>query len=158
MKLFVLLLRLFILTGVAMATIFALNWSGPLTLDNASKVGQRSIEKVVQYSHEVYDWASPHLQPIREQWKHLSRFVAKNGREWVIIAWDKTVHYAQIAQQQALVIWPVVRDRTVEVLSLTGDTAAHYWRIVCREAPVYYEALVDKISQLYQGTSSGNRS
>lgn len=152
------LLRLFILAGIGMASIFLLNWEGPLTLDNANKVALRSIDKVVQYSHEVYDWASPHLQPIREQWKHLSRFVAKNGRELVIIAWDKTVHYAQIAQQQALVIWPVVRDRTVQILSLTGDAAAHYWRIMCREAPMYYEALVDKINQLYHGTQAGNRS
>lgn len=145
-----------------MATIFALNWEGPLTLDNAGKVAQRSLDKTTRYSLEVYDWASPHLQPIQEQWKHLSRFTAKNGRELAINAWDKTVHYVQLAQQQALVIWPVVRERTVEVLSLTGNTATSYWRIVCRDAPVYYEALLDKFNQLYHGTqtqqAAGNRS
>lgn len=155
-----LLLRLSILAGVAMAVLFALNWQGPLTLDNANKVALRSIEKVNRYSLEVYDWASPHLKPIQEQWKHLSRFVAKNSGEYAKIAWDKTVHYSRVAQQQALVIWPVVRDKTGQVLSLTGDTAVHYWRIVCREAPIYYETLLEKINQLIQGTQtqSGTRS
>ena len=159
-KLFMLLLRLCILVGVAMAVVFALNWEGPLTLDNASKVAVRSLDKATGYGLEVYDWASPHLLAIREQWKHLSRFVAKNGRDIVDIAWDRTVHYAKIAQQQFWVTWPIVQQRTSEALSLTGDAAVHYWRIVCREAPIYYEELVDKITQLFRGTQThaGDRS
>ena len=145
-----------------MAVVFALNWEGPLTLDNATRVAQRSFDKAARYSTEVYDWASPHLQPIREQWKHLSRFVAQNGRELVIVVWDKTVHYSHVVQEQALILWPIVQKRTAEVVSVTGDTAVHYWRIVCREAPVYYDAIVEKITQLYHGTTQstthGNRS
>ena len=157
-KFFMLLLRLFILVGVAMAVVFALNWEGPLTLDNASKVAERTLDKAIGYGLEVYDWASPHLLAIREQWKHLSRFVAKNGRDIVNIAWDRTVHHAKMVQQQFWVTWPIVQKRTSEVLSLTGETAVHYWRIVCREAPIYYEELVEKITQLFHGTRAADRS
>lgn len=142
-----------------MAVVFAMNWQGPFTLDNATKVAQRSYVQVKHHSQEICDWASPHLQPIREQWKHFSRFIAKNGREYVIIAWDKTVHYTHIAKEQILVTWPIVQQRAVEVINLTGDTAVHYWRIVCHEVPIYYESLVKKVSQMYQGTPThtGNR-
>ncbi|XP_046440373.1 leucine-rich repeat-containing protein 59-like [Daphnia pulex] len=153
-KFFMLLLRLFILVGVAMAVVFALNWEGPLTLDNAGKVAVRSMDKTTAYGLEVYDWASPHLLTIREQWKQLSRFVAKNGRDIVNIAWERSVHYTRIAQQEFWVSWPIVMQRTGEVMSLTGDTAVHYWRIVCREAPIYYKELVDKVTQLFHGTQT----
>lgn len=142
-KFFMLLLRLFILVGVAMTVVFALNWEGPLTLDNAGKVAVRSMDKTTAYGLEVYDWASPHLLTIREQWKQLSRFVAKNGSDIVNILWDRLC-----------VTWPIVQKRTGEVMSLTGDTAVHYWRIVCREAPIYYKELVDKVTQLFHGTQT----
>lgn len=154
-KFFMLLLRLFILVGVAMAVVFALNWEGPLTLDNAGKVAVRSMDKTTAYVLEVYDWASPHLLTIREQWKQLSRFVAKNGSDIVNIAWERIVFYTKQAQQQFWgVTWPIVKQRTGEVMSLTGDTAVHYWRIVCREAPIYYKELVDKVTQLFHGTQT----
>lgn len=160
-RLFMLLLRLSVLAGVSMGVVFALNWQGPLTLDNAGKVAQISIDKVSRYSIEIYDWASPHLQPIQEQLEHLSRFVAKNGRELAVVAWDKAAHYGHIGQQHVQVIWPVVREKAGQVLSLTGDSAAHYWRILCREAPIYYDIVIEKINQLIQGTQqtqSNNRS
>lgn len=155
-----LLLRLIILAGVTMAVVFALNWQGPLTLDNARKVALRSLDKTKVYGLEVYDWASPYLQTIREQWKHLSRFAAQNGRDVVNVAWDKTVHYTKIAQQQFSETWPVVQQKTSEVFGLTGDTAIRYWTIVCREVPIYYGELVDKVSHLFHGTQSqaGNQS
>lgn len=159
-KFFMLLLRLIVLAGVTMAVVFALNWEGPLTLDNAGKVAHRSLDKAKGYGLEVYDWASPHLQTIKGQWKHLSRFVAENGRDVVNVACDRTVHYAKIAHQQFWETWPIVHQRIFEVLNLTGDTAVRYWRIVCRDVPIYYGELLDKVSHLFHGTQSqaGNRS
>lgn len=159
-KFFMLLLRLIILAGVTMAVVYALNWEGPLTLDNAGKVAHRSLDKAKGYGLEVYDWASPHLQTIKGQWKHLSRFVAENGRDVVNVAWDRTVHYAKIAHQQFWETWPIVHQRIFEVLNLTGDTAIRYWRIVCRDVPIYYGELLDKVSHLFHGTQSqaGNQS
>lgn len=97
------------------------------------------------------------MQPIHEQWKHFSRFIAENGRDLVYAAWDKTVHYALVVKRQAIVLWPVVQQRSAEVVNLTGDTLAHCWSVVSREAPVYYNGLVEKLTEFYQSTVSGKR-
>lgn len=147
------LFRLLVIAGLLFATAFAFNWKGPLTLDNASSVAQRTIDQVTHYSRDAYFWALPHLEPVKQQWKQLSRFVAENGRNVLYIVWDKAVQYSHALYQQALVVWPIIQQRMAEAFSL----AAHYWRIVWKEAPVYYEALVDKLVQLYQGAQTQTR-
>lgn len=132
------------------ATIFALNWKGPFTVDNAAVVVRNSVDQVTDYSNQINEWLSPHLKIVREQWRHTSRYVAENGRDLVFIAWDKTKDYAEIVKKQALVTWPVVRQRVVEVSSLTGDVVSRYWAIICQETPIYYEAVVSKVTELYQ--------
>ena len=129
------------LATLVFAVIFALNWKGPLTLDNTGVVARRSVDQVVRQSREAYDWLHPRLAPVREQWKQLSRFVSDNGRDLIFIAWDKTVQYGKAIQEQARVVWPVVQQRASEAAGL----ATHYWRIVCQEAPVYYQSLMDKV-------------
>jgi len=145
MKLFAILIRLLVIAALVLAVVFGMNWKGPLTLDNAGTVARRTVDQVSRQSREAYDWALPRLEPVREQWKHLSRFVADNGRNLLYLAWEKTVHYSKVVQEQGRVLVPIIQERSAEAFSL----AAQYWRLICREVPIYYEALVDKVMQLY---------
>ena len=152
--LFVFLMRLLFIGMMLASIVFVINWQGPLAMDNATVVAKRSVNQVVDYTNQIYDWLSPHLDPVRKQWRLTSRYVAENGRDLVFIAWDKTKHYAEIVKQQVVVTWPLVRQRVVEVSSLTGNVLSEYSAIICKEAPVYYEAAVTKVTQLYQSVTA----
>lgn len=147
-------MRLLFVGLMLASVVFAMNWQGPLTVDNATLVAKRSVDQVVDYTNQIYDWLSPHLEPVRRQWRQVSRYMAENGRDIVFIAWDKTKQYAEIVKQQVLVTWPLVRQRVVEISSLTGDILSQYWAIICKEAPVYYEAAVTKVTELYQSVTA----
>ena len=146
------MLRLLTLAVVFATAVLALHWEGPFTYENLIVVSDRAYDNTYRFSIEIIEWSQPHLERMKEQWKHLSRFVAENGRDIMSIAWLKIVHWAGFLQDQSFVLFAVLRERGSEWLTLGGVHAARAWDVVCEQAPIYYHIALNKIQELYNST------
>ena len=139
---------MFVMTILVFATVVFFHWDGPYSVENLAAVTLRSVDSLCRYSQDALTWALPHVDRMKEQWAHLSRFLAENGKEVSAIVADKLVELAGIMRRQSVVFWNLAVDRGSEFLEYAGDRLRECWELICREVPVYVHMAMDKIEQV----------
>lgn len=138
-SLFVWILRILLLATLAAGTTLYLNWEGPLTLSNGQIMAEKLARKAVHHIHDARVRMAPHVEDVQKQWSHLCHFLVQ-----------KTVHHGETLRQHFHVVWPIVKNRCYELSTVIGDNVMNCWQVVCREAPVYYELIAQKVNEFFK--------
>ena len=138
-SLFVWILRILLLATLAAGTTLYLNWEGPLTLSNGQIMAEKLAWKAVHHIHDARVRMAPHVEDVQKQWSHLCHFLVQ-----------KTVHHGETLRQHFHVVWPIVKNRCYELSTVIGDNVMNCWQVVCREAPVYYELIAQKVNEFFK--------
>jgi len=136
---FVWILRLLLLTTVAAGMTLYLNWEGPLTLSNSQMVAEKWTRKTVVRLNDAQVQMAPLVEDMRKQWSHLYHFVAQ-----------RMTHHGEALRQHFHIVWPIVKNRCYELLTVIGENVMNCWQTVCREAPVYYDMVSQKVTELFE--------
>jgi len=139
-----------LLMALSIAVVLTLNWEGPFTVANTQAVAHRSIQNAIRFSDDMKIQMTPYVKDMKKQWDSFLRFLIENSRNVLGVAYDKMTYYTNILHKHFAVVWPIVNNRCYEFVSVLGKYIMNYWEMICRETPIYYETITEKINQLFK--------